>query len=236
MVSIKPAEMHTSRAATNGLHISPGRFYDGYVAIEGMIRWAYDMQSDTDLTGGLAWTKFAGRRNLYVVTATMDPRLTPAQIRLCLQRVLTERFGLVLHTESKQSDYLALEVALGGAKFLHDSGASGGPPPEGSWPGGVGCRRDSGCQPITMVSLASSLPLYIGGQRVIDRTGLTGKYYIGFWSTETVTHFVSAQAAKASGAPSTYTALKKQLGLRLVPAKGPLKVYYIDHVENPTPN
>ena len=39
-----------------------------------------------------------------------------------------------------------------------------------------------------------------------------------------------------SGADTVFDALRKQLGLELVPTMGPRTYYVVDHVERPTPN
>lgn len=81
-----------------------------------------------------------------------------------------------------------------------------------------------------------------GGKQIVDRTGLTGKYD---WSLDwtplgmgMVTKGAdNGTAANADAdAPGLFTALEEQLGLKLVPDRGPVEVVVIDHIEAPSAN
>jgi uncharacterized protein (TIGR03435 family) len=62
---------------------------------------------------------------------------------------------------------------------------------------------------------------------VIDKTGLTGEYEIELtWAPDD----------QPDAGPSIFTAVQEQLGLKLEPAKAPLDVVVIDHLERPSEN
>jgi uncharacterized protein (TIGR03435 family) len=63
---------------------------------------------------------------------------------------------------------------------------------------------------------------------VIDKTGITGKFDIHL-------RFSPEDATDAND-PTIFTAVQEQLGLKLAPAKGPIEVLVIDHVERPSEN
>lgn len=91
---------------------------------------------------------------------------------------------------------------------------------------------------VTMAMLAESMPFQTGlatlERPLIDETGLTG----GFdFSIEWTPPEDMGQPGDVGsfGAPFR-EALKKQLGLRLEPHKGPVEVLVIDHVEQPSAN
>jgi len=79
------------------------------------------------------------------------------------------------------------------------------------------------------------------GRTIIDKTGLTGNYDILLqWSPEdNVSRGAEAGAPPAppeESAPSIFTAVQEQLGLKLESTKGPVDVLVIDHIEKPTEN
>jgi uncharacterized protein (TIGR03435 family) len=69
---------------------------------------------------------------------------------------------------------------------------------------------------------------------VIDLTGLTGRFDIHF-EFASINWPDSPNSGEAS-APSVFTAIEEQLGLKLSAATGPVKVHIIDQVERPTEN
>src|ERR1051326_5094325 len=80
---------------------------------------------------------------------------------------------------------------------------------------------------VTTMVLANSLSR-IMGRLVIDNTGLKGTFdYQLVWAPPEQT---------GSTAPSIFTALEEQLGLKLESSKGPVEVLVIDSVSKPSEN
>ena len=231
VASIKPQENVPETRDTVGIKVTPGRFHVGFAPVQGLIRYAWGIDPQTKIEGE-AWERMRGRETQYVVDATFEPAATDAQVRQMLQALLAERFQLRLHLSSRDEAYLALEIASGGPKNLNTKPATA-PPRAGSW---GGCMASyPGCAPVTMALFSNSLSL-LTHERIVDRTGLTGSYYITLWCQETVARFLGKEEAEAAFAPSIYSALPQQLGLRLVRAHGPVSTYVVDHIAAPTPN
>ncbi len=64
----------------------------------------------------------------------------------------------------------------------------------------------------------------------MDTTRLTGNYAF------TLTWTPDDQQATPEAGPTLFAALEEQLGLKLIPAKGLVDVFIVDHVEQPTEN
>jgi uncharacterized protein (TIGR03435 family) len=97
--------------------------------------------------------------------------------------------------------------------------------------------------PLSMLVTVLSRTL---GRTIVDRTGLTGKYD---FTLEYAPEEGGAQqpgagaeagaalpSSPADFAPSLFTALQEQLGLKLESTKGPVDVLVIDHIEKPAEN
>ena len=80
----------------------------------------------------------------------------------------------------------------------------------------------------TMEQLAANISNN-GDRPVLDRTGLTGTYdFTLAWDPA-----YGSQRADPE-APSIFTALQEQLGLKLESQKAPVEVFVIDHAEKPS--
>jgi uncharacterized protein (TIGR03435 family) len=70
----------------------------------------------------------------------------------------------------------------------------------------------------------------LADRTVVDKTGLTANYDIDLhWTPDD-------QESTPDAGPTLFTALEEQLGLKLVPSKGPVDKFVIDHVEKPSEN
>jgi uncharacterized protein (TIGR03435 family) len=92
---------------------------------------------------------------------------------------------------------------------------------------------------MTMTQLSTMLANTLG-RTVIDKTGLTGNYDVKLsWSPEPgqgglVGGTPPPPVDPDSMAPSIFTAIQEQLGLKIDSGKGAVEVYVIDRVEKPT--
>ncbi|HVW09409.1 MAG TPA: TIGR03435 family protein [Bryobacteraceae bacterium] len=161
-----------------------------------------------------------------------------------LRTLLEDRFQLKIHRETRQLPVYALTVAKGGPKLTASKPGSCVPLDlnhlEPLAPGSVRCGsgsvRGNAARTVidshgkTMEALASGGFNVDLDRPVIDQTGLTGMFDIHLEFA-----FEGASAGDLS-APSLFTAVQEQLGLKLTPAQGPVEVLVIDRLERPSEN
>jgi uncharacterized protein (TIGR03435 family) len=88
---------------------------------------------------------------------------------------------------------------------------------------------------MLLSALARSLGGSIVNRLVDDRTGLDS--YYAFTLTYAPQRRPGTDGSAATDdAPSIFTALQEQLGLKLEPARRPVQTVVIDHIEAPTEN
>ena len=191
----------------------------------------------------------------FSIEAKAPPDTTKDQMRAMLRSLLEDRFHLVVRWETRQVAVLGLELAepdkVGSHLRRHSAadscGDSGADQAEGlprvcgviaRLPPTVPGRLHFGGRDVSLALLAASFPTQTGlamlRHPVIDQTGLTGTFDFDMeWLPDTPDG--EAPATDAAG-PTFQKALKDQLGLKMVPSKGPVEVLVVDRVELPTAN
>jgi uncharacterized protein (TIGR03435 family) len=87
-------------------------------------------------------------------------------------------------------------------------------------------------QRVSIASLIDTLSQLLQ-YTIVDKTGLTGEYIMNLQYTPDSA--ASPDPSDVTG-PSIFAALQQQLGLKLVPSRGPVKTLVIDHIEEPLGN
>ena len=212
------------------------------VPLRNIITMAYGIR-DFQLSGGPGWigtdrynivakperTPAAPPENPDERTMTDDQRKTrDDQWKDRVRSLLSDRFGLVVHTETKEQPVYVLTVAKNGPKLK----VATNPGLEQGVRGGRG-RSQGMAAPISMlVNTLSSAT----GRPVVDKTGLTEKYdYVLEWTPD-LAAAESTDSAPSTSGPTIFTALQEQLGLRLESSKGPVVTIVIDRVDRPSAN
>ncbi len=204
-----------------------------FIPLHLLIQLAYGA-TDFQIVGEPPWANSDG----YDVTAKAEGNLNFEQMRPMLQSLLTDRFKLKFHRETKDLPVYELTVAKGGLKIAPGKDGNcvevepNGPrPPFGSKICG-GVRTGMGSIEgfgVTMAKLAELLADRVG-RTVIDKTGFIGTFNFRLVFTP------DEPGPATADDPSLFAASQEQLGLQLKSTKGPVEVLVIDHVERPSEN
>jgi len=210
----------------------------------------------SQVAGGPAWIK----TERYDIEAKPEGDTDPKHTWLMLETLLADRFKLRLHRETRELPGYDLTAVKSGPKLpaAQEAGcisfAPGTPPRH--VPGKVDCGYVSGPflgawagelhmkgRKVHMADLIRELASVLDRQ-VLDKTGFTGEFDLdlSFTPDAALMGFPSFGGPGGAGVPADpnlpniFTALEEQLGLKLVPAKGPVEVLVIDHAERPAAN
>ena len=208
------------------------------LSVCGLIAAAYDLRDYR--VSAPDWVKKQDRSLYYEIQATAPDAPTPLTMdraRQMLQSLLSDRFQLKAHWEMKELPVYALVVGKNGPKLTL---SAQGP-----------CSRLSNAEKVriiagmsflatsckgedTMDNLAQWLSRYTD-RPVLNRTGIEGpQVYELQWGVDGLS--TQPTAAAPSEAPSLFTAIQEQLGLRLDATRAPFEVLAVDFVQRPTEN
>jgi uncharacterized protein (TIGR03435 family) len=237
VISVKP---NRTGAADAQMGMSPDGYTSTNIQLHDLLLQAFQLQ-EQQLVGEPKWTT-SDHWNIDARIAAEDMatlrELNYHQRLSMFQAILTERFGLRVHHETRTLPVYALVVAKGGPKMTpskprpDDPGGMQGDP--GVLNASRGKERGRGAM---MEFLAEDLSDELG-RKVLDRTGLTGRYdFTLTWTPDDSAAATGGSAASgAAQGPSLFTAVQEQLGLKLEPVKAPVDVVVIDHLEKPSEN
>lgn len=239
----------------------PGRIHLCCVGMYSLVMRAYDVELDQ--ISGPGWILENMGPNLYEVDAVMPADTTKAQYQEMMRNLLAERFHMQVHRESRNFPGYDLMVTKSGPRLKESkSDADGAPGPQMSTSLGRGMVRvKAHDKPLgdLVKSMGRLIAQSTGGDpsdfssrkaRVNDRTGLTGNYdFVLEFGCEACRGLGAnlrmvggrgdGQAeVSESGIPDIFSALQKQLGLKLEKTRDiPLDVIVVDRVDKvPTGN
>jgi uncharacterized protein (TIGR03435 family) len=275
VASVRPAGLkapYSGIAAAGDVRGGPGtsdptRMTFTWVLVRKLLMNAFSLPLDQ--ISGSDWVM--GQDARFDISAIVPAGATKEQANEMLLNLLKERFHLTYHSEKKNFDLYALNVAKGGPK-LRAAAPAAGPLPDAPRPGtivtpapvdrdgfpqlpagrpGFQGKTENGVNRWTFrmetpQQLLSALQFALSPSRTVDKTGLTGTYDFtlefssaglpgpmgrGFGVTP------AGEAGQPDAAPDLFTALEKQLGLKLEKSKTQLDVIVIDHMDKvPTEN
>jgi|HubBroStandDraft_5_1064220.scaffolds.fasta_scaffold167156_1 uncharacterized protein (TIGR03435 family) len=233
VVSVRPNHSG-SESMDNGSAPMDDGWHMTNMPLEDMVQWAFGLFLGDEITGLPEWAK----HERYDVTAKVSDGdvaafrkvIDPVQRAPMLQKILVDRFHLKYHYDLKALPVYALVVGKNGVRMteiqpgLDANGMKFG----GGRQVGRGLIRSMG-QP--MKPLVNQLSIELK-RPVVDRTGLKGFYNFTLrWTPED-----GAPPEGDVAAPSIFTAVQEELGLKLEPAKAPVQVLVIDNLERPSEN
>jgi uncharacterized protein (TIGR03435 family) len=159
-----------------------------------------------------------------IMASTGGAEVKDQELRRMLQSLLTDRFQLKAHRQSKEMTAYALLPAKNGFKLK----PTGGENFSLNFTKG-GAKAKATGKDTSMANLADYLSGGAVDYPVVDETGISGAFDFTLeWSPD--------QNA-ADGGPSLFTALTEQLGLRLEKRKLPVSILVVDSMsQTPTEN
>jgi uncharacterized protein (TIGR03435 family) len=206
-----------------------GRFSAQGFTLKDLIAYAYDVDN-RQVAGGPKWSD--SERYDIPGKPEKSGALSPEAGKLMLQTLLTERFQLKIHRDSREMPVYVMTVARGGLKMKPrtegDGGAPGGMPIQGAKIPG---------RNTTIQFLAYGLQQLLD-RPVLNETGVTGGFDFDLsWRPDPSQFRGQGDKVPANpDDPDLLTALQQQLGLRLEAKKALAPVVVLDSAEKPSDN
>jgi bla regulator protein BlaR1 len=257
--SIKPCQDAGSPNSVGRPASLPGRLTWNCAGVKELILSAYATFADghhdlsrsrEPIVGGPSWIN----SERYSINAKAEESRSQAIVRgPMLQALLEDRFKLKVHRENREAPVYELRVAKRGPKLQPFKEGSCIPNDYTIFPRTRPAPDENRCHGFnrpkgpnivvdaqgTTVEEFSKIFLGMMDRPVINKTGITGRFDFRLEYTRDEVSFTDGPPMEPSDEPvaaSIFTAIQEQLGLKLIPAKGPREFLVIDHVERPSEN
>lgn len=202
--------------------IEPNRVDIKNMSLEYVIQEAYDLRADQ--VSGPDWLSSRG----YDIAATSGEPVSQATTRIMLRNLLVERFHLATHWETRTKAMYRMVATPNGPKMK--TAEKGYAVPDSPMLSGNAVELSG---PMSMAQLAARLTRF-AGRPVVDATTLDGYFTVKL--TFAGDGYTNPPDSGPVG-PRLTTAVQEQLGLKLIPETGPVKILVVDHAEPvPTDN
>jgi uncharacterized protein (TIGR03435 family) len=237
---------NTSGGGGGQFQIFPGgQFRATNATVRQLVQAAYDFTYERfQIVGGPSWIDDE-RYDVQAAPVAQSPDriATPQEIAVRIQALLADRFKLVLRRQTREMQRYDLQLAQPGVLRVNSGTCA---------PRGAEAKAADDARPYCGLSFlpdSDGLEHMVGtGVRipvvarrlqqlveaiVVDRTGLIAAYD---FTLDYVRPRNFAERQDVADGVSIFTAVREQMGLRLVSQRGPVEVVVIDGVDRPTEN
>lgn len=216
-------------------HTDPGVFSIHNITLRNCIEWAYGIKPLQLI--GPGWINDA---RFDILARAEDHNADDDRLRLMVQTLLADRFGMKVHHEQKEQQIYSLTVAKNGPKFHATGTKDGSKFLESTTEGPSNFSEDkTGAlgDRVSIDELGDKIS-HLLDRMVIDRTGLKGRYDLRI----DLLPYMNAASDGKDGPRSDimsvlFAGFNEQLGLKLEPGKEVVDLVVIDSVnKTPTEN
>ena len=227
VASVRPnliAKSEPKEGDEEKITLSPGSLIMWNVTLRSCLRWAYDLR-DYQIVGP-SWLA----SEHYDISAKASGPVPTRDMRQMLQRLLVDRFHMIVRIEAKELPVYAMSLSTSTRKRDRLKPSTGDQPVMKPVDGALEFRA------YLMADLAERLatrPFKLD-RMVIDKTALDGRYdfKVEFASDGGgMKGALEAMELNTPGAPSMLPFLQDQLGLVFKAQKAPIDSLIIDHAE-----
>ncbi len=223
------ASIHLTRPGeTNGfIKALPGgqEYVSQNIPVKLMISLMYKIPQ-RQISGAPGWLT----SDPYDIDAKATASYSIDDLHLMFQNLLSDRFNLRFHMETRPGNVYALTLDPGKPLImkLNDS------PQTYAIPLNFAANAFHGIRvPMPYLTWFLGQELQDDERPVIDQTGLTGNYDFTLSFAPVIP---PGATVPPDDRPSLFEAVKDQLGLKLTPEKGPVPYLVIDHIDRPSEN